>query len=131
MVGYSREDLLSGRLRWTELTPAEWLDADEQMIAELKAVGTLQPREKEYLRKDESRVPVLVASALFEWKPDEGVSFVIDMTDRKRAEERLRASEQRFLDAQMELALPPLRRPIGCMLAQPCIRPLARPVTSA
>jgi PAS domain S-box-containing protein len=104
MVGYGREDLVSGRLRWTELTPAEWRDADEQIIAELKAVGTLQPREKEYLRKDGSRVPVLVARTLFEWKPDEGVSFVIDMTDRKRAEERLRASEQRFLDAQMELA---------------------------
>jgi PAS domain S-box-containing protein len=104
MVGYAPEDLVSGRLRWTELTPAEWRDADEQIIAELKAVGTLQPREKEYLRKDGSRVPVLVARALFEWKRDEGVSFVIDMTDRKRAEERLRASEQRFLDAQMELA---------------------------
>jgi len=104
MVGHGREDLVSGRLRWTELTPAEWRDADEQAIAELKAVGTLQPRENEYLRKDGSRVPVLVARALFEWKPDEGVSFVIDITDRKRAEERLRASEQRFLDAQMELA---------------------------
>jgi PAS domain S-box-containing protein len=104
MVGHGPEDLVSGRLRWTELTPAEWRDADEQAIAELKAVGTLQPREKEYIRKDGSRVPVLVARALFEWKPDEGVSFVIDMTDRKRAEERLRASEQRFVDAQMELA---------------------------
>jgi PAS domain S-box-containing protein len=104
MVGYAREDLVSGRLRWTELTPAEWHDTDEQIIAELKAVGTLQPREKEYFRKDGSRVPVLVARALFEWKPDEGVSFVVDMTDRKRSEERLRASEQRFLDAQMELA---------------------------
>jgi PAS domain S-box-containing protein len=104
MVGHGREDLVSGRLRWTELTPAEWRDADEQAIAELKAVGTLRPREKEYLRKDGSRVPVLVARALFEWKPDEGVSFVLDMTDRKRAEMRLRASEQRFLDAQMELA---------------------------
>jgi PAS domain S-box-containing protein len=104
IVGYAQEDLVSGRLRWTELTPAEWRDADEQIIAELKAVGTLQPREKEYFRKDGSRVPVLVARALFEWKPDEGVSFVVDMTDRKRAEERLRASEQRFLDAQMELA---------------------------
>ena len=104
MVGYAREDLVSGRLRWTELTPAEWHDADDQALAELEATGTVQPREKEYLRKDGSRVPVLVARALFEWKPDEGVSFVIDMTDRKRAEERLRASEQRFLDAQMELA---------------------------
>jgi PAS domain S-box-containing protein len=104
IVGYAREDLLSGRMRWTELTPAEWRGSDELIIAELKAVGTLQPREKEYFRKDGSRVPVLVARALFEWKPDEGVSFVIDITDRKRAEERLRTSEQRFLDAQMELA---------------------------
>jgi PAS domain S-box-containing protein len=104
IVGYSQGDLVSGRLRWPELTPAEWRDADEQIIAELKAVGTLHPREKEYFRKDGSRVPVLVARALFEWTAAEGVSFVIDMTDRKRAEEKLRASEQRFLDAQMELA---------------------------
>jgi len=104
MVGYAREDLGSGRLRRTELTPAEWHDTDEQLIEELKAVGTLRPTEKEYFRKDGSRVPVLVARALFGWKPDEGISFVIDITDRKRAEENLRASEQRFLDAQMELA---------------------------
>jgi PAS domain S-box-containing protein len=86
MVGYTQEDLVSGRLRWTELTPTEWRDADERIIAELKAVQTLQPREKEYFRKDGSRVAVLVARALFEWKPDEGVSFVIDITERKRAE---------------------------------------------
>jgi PAS domain S-box-containing protein len=86
IVGYTQEDLGSGRLRWTELTPAEWRDADERIIAELKAVRTLQPREKEYFRKDGSRVSVLVARALFEWKPDEGVSFVVDITERKRAE---------------------------------------------
>jgi PAS domain-containing protein len=56
---------------------------------------TVQTREKEYLRKDGSRVPVLVARALFERKSDEGVSFVIDMTERKKAEEKLRASEKR------------------------------------
>jgi PAS domain S-box-containing protein len=65
IVGYGQEDLVSGRLRWTELTPAEWRDADEQIIAELKAVGILQPREKEYLRKNGNRVPVLVARARF------------------------------------------------------------------
>jgi PAS domain S-box-containing protein len=102
MVGYAREDLAS--LRWTELTPTEWRDVDDQAFAELNATGSVQPREKEYFRKDGSRVSVLVARALFEWKPDEGVSFVVDMTDRKRAEERLRASEQRFLNAQIELA---------------------------
>src|SRR3984893_16265758 len=96
IVGYAREDLVSGLLRWTELTPAEWRDADEQIIAELHATGTVQPREKEYFRKDGSRVPILIARALFEGKPDEGVSFVIDMTDRKQAEEKLRESEERF-----------------------------------
>jgi PAS domain S-box-containing protein len=84
IVGYAREDLAS--LRWTELTPAEWRDVDDQAFAELHTTGTVQPREKEYFRKDGSRVPVLVARALFEWKPDEGVAFVLDLTERKRAE---------------------------------------------
>jgi PAS domain S-box-containing protein len=86
MLGYSREDLISGRLRWTELTPAEWRDADERAGAKLKAVGTVQPREKEYFRKDGSRVPVLVGATTFGDKPDEGVAFVLDLTERKRAE---------------------------------------------
>jgi PAS domain S-box-containing protein len=107
IVGYAREDLVSGRLRWTELTPAEWCDADDQALAELKTFGTVQPREKEYFRKDGSRVPILIARALFEWKQDEGVAFVLDMTDRKRAEEMLRASEQRYrhLFEQMPIAM--------------------------
>jgi PAS domain S-box-containing protein len=134
MVGYAREDLVSDRLRWTELTPAEWRGADEQIIAELKAVGTLQAREKEFLRKDGSRVPVLVARALFEWKPDEGVSFVIDITDRKRSEEKLRASEQRFLDAQMELAHVTRITTLGelaASIAHEVNQPLAAVVTNA
>jgi PAS domain S-box-containing protein len=86
MLGYSREDLISARLRWTELTPAEWRDADERAGAKLKASGTVQPREKEYLRKDGSRVPVLLGATTFGDKPDEGVAFVLDLTERKRAE---------------------------------------------
>ncbi|WP_051677557.1 AAA family ATPase [Bradyrhizobium sp. URHD0069] len=103
-LGYSREELISGRIRWLELTPAEWAPADQDALTQLSATGTCKPFEKEYFRKDGSRVPVLIAAALFEWKRDEGVAFVIDMTDRKQAEEKLRASEQRLLDAQMELA---------------------------
>src|SRR5262252_3059986 len=60
IVGYDRNDLTSGRLRWRELTPVEWRDADERRVAELEATGTAQPHEKEYFRKDGSRVPVLV-----------------------------------------------------------------------
>ena len=104
MLGYSREDLISGRLRWAELTPVEWAPADQDALAQMSATGSCKPFEKEYFRKDGSRAPILIAGGLFEWKRDEGVAFVIDVTDRKRAEEKLRASEQRLLDAQMELA---------------------------
>src|SRR6202040_475868 len=104
MLGYSREDLISGRLRWAELTPAEWAPADQDALAQMSATGSCKPFEKEYFRKDGSRAPILIAGAFFERKQDEGVAFVIDMTDRKRAEEKLRASEQRLLNAQMELA---------------------------
>jgi PAS domain S-box-containing protein len=86
IVGYAREDLVSGRLRWRELTPAEWRDADDQALAELKAAGTIQPREKEYFRKDGSRVPVLLGATTFGDRQDEGVAFMLDLTERKRAE---------------------------------------------
>ncbi|HSR57832.1 MAG TPA: GAF domain-containing protein, partial [Candidatus Binataceae bacterium] len=66
IVGYDREDLASSRLRWTDLTPPEWLDRDEQRwIPELKMTGSLQPFEKVYFRKDGSRVPVLIGVAAF------------------------------------------------------------------
>jgi PAS domain S-box-containing protein len=91
IVGYTREDLVS--LRWTELTPAEWRDVDDQAFAELNANGIVRPREKEYFRKDGSRVPVLVARAIFEWNPDEGVAFVLDLTELKHVEGALRDTQ--------------------------------------
>jgi PAS domain S-box-containing protein len=86
MLGYSREDLVSDQLHRKELTPAEWRDADDKAIAELKAIGTVQPREKEYFRKDGSRVPVLVGAANLEGTQEEGVAFVLDLSERNRAE---------------------------------------------
>ncbi|MDT5096244.1 MAG: hypothetical protein QOH60_5607, partial [Mycobacterium sp.] len=104
MLGYSREDLISDRLRWAALTPAEWAPADQDALAQTSATGICKPYEKEFFRRDGNRVPILIAAALFEWKRDEGVAFIVDLTERKQAEQKLRASEQRLLDAQMELA---------------------------
>ena len=98
MVGYNREDLIARRVRWTDLTPPEWLDRDEQqLVPQLKTTGSLQPFEKEFFRKDGSRVPVLIGVATFEEDGYQGVAFVLDLTERKRSVEAMR-------ELQVELA---------------------------
>src|SRR5262249_33217647 len=96
ILGYDREDLVLGRVRWTELTPPEWRQRDERAWAELNSAATLQPFEKEYFRKDGSRVPVLIGAAVFKEGGDEGLAFVLDLTERKRAEEAVRQLESDF-----------------------------------
>jgi PAS domain S-box-containing protein len=100
MLQYSREDVVSRRLRWTDLTPAEWREQNERSVAELHSTGAFHPVEKEYFRKDGSRVPVLVGGALFEKSGNEGVIFALDLTERKRAEEALRRDEAWLAQAQ-------------------------------
>jgi PAS domain S-box-containing protein len=78
LVGHDRDDLVSGRIRWTDLTPPEWRDRDRRALAELTSNTIAQPYEKEFFRKDGSRVPVLIGGALFEEGGDEGVAFVLD-----------------------------------------------------
>src|SRR5712672_1646015 len=100
MLQYSREDVVSRRLHWTDLTPAEWREQNERSVAELRSTGAFHPVEREYFRKDGSRVPVLVGGALFEKSGNEGVIFVLDLTERKRAEEALRRGEAWLAQAQ-------------------------------
>ncbi len=87
MLGYTHEDLLWGDLHWDELTPPEYLYLDEQAIEQLKRSGVCEPYEKEYFHKGGSRVPVLVGAVLLEEDQDSGIAFVLDLTERRRAEE--------------------------------------------
>ena len=100
LVGQERDDLVSGRIRWTDLTPPEWRERDRRALAELNSNTIAQPYEKEFFRKDGSRVPVLIGGALFEEGGNEGVAFVLDLTERKRAEQALVRSEAYLAETQ-------------------------------
>ncbi|MCU1240543.1 MAG: hypothetical protein JWO71_1269 [Candidatus Acidoferrum typicum] len=139
MVRYTRHDLTSGRLRWTELTPPEWQAVTERAVAQLRASGTCEMFEKEYSRSDGSRVPVLVVDTVIGDTQSETLSFVLDLTERKRAEEE----RERLRQAQAALAYMSrvitvgelaaslaheIRQPIAAAVlnAQTCVRWLRR-----
>jgi len=104
MLQFDRDDLASGRVSWADLTPAEWRGHDERAIVEIKTTGSAQPYEKEYFRKDGSRIPVMIGGALFEGSQSDGVAFVLDLSDQKRAQERLEDARRALLTSQTELA---------------------------
>jgi C4-dicarboxylate-specific signal transduction histidine kinase len=89
---------------WTDLIPPEWRDRAAPILEDIKSTGTIQPFETEYLRKDGGRVPVLIGAARLEQHENQGVSFVLDLTERRRAESAARESERRYRETQMELA---------------------------
>lgn len=89
MVGYTREDLEGGRIRWKEMTPAEYQHLDERAIEEVLATGSCKPFEKEYFRKDGSRLPILIGATLLERSPLKWLCFILDLTERKELEKRL------------------------------------------
>jgi PAS domain S-box-containing protein len=134
MVGFDREDLVSGRVSWIDLTPPEWRDLTSRAAEEVAMTGSLQPYEKEFFRKDGGRVPVLVGSAAFGEQRDRGVSFVLDLAERKRAEAEARESERRYRVTQMELAHVNRVTTMGQLtasIAHEVNQPIAAAVTSA
>ena len=90
MLGYSQDDWAVGRLRWADITPVEWLAANQRAWERTRAVGRCEAFEKEYFRKDGSRVRVLVGGAAFDEARTKAISFVLDLTERKRAEDERR-----------------------------------------
>lgn len=130
MVQYGHEDLASGHVRWRDLTPAEWRDCDERAVADLKATGIFRPFEKEFFRKNGSRVPVLLGGALFEGSRNEGVAFVLDLSEQKEAEqerERLRQLEAELAHINRVITLGEM----AASLAHEIKQPIASAITSA
>ena len=98
IVGYTREELLAGRINWKEITPPEFREETARAEQELHRTGICTPYRKEYKRKDGSRVPVFVWSALLEGGPETGIAFVLDLSERERTQEALRRSEEQWRD---------------------------------
>jgi len=119
VVQYDREDLASGRVGWKDLTPDEWRNQDERAIADLKTTGVFQPFEKEYFRKDGSRVPVLLGGALFEGSGNEGVAFVLDLSEQKRTEERLNATKAELVRVSRVTTMGELAASVAHEVKQP------------
>ncbi len=94
MAGYTREDLAAGRIRWAEMTPAEYVRQDERALAQITATGICETYEKEWIRKDGSRVPILIAATMFDDNPDEGVAYMLDLTERKKLEQQFRQAQK-------------------------------------
>jgi PAS domain S-box-containing protein len=97
MMGYSRDELVSGKIDWIPMTPPEYRHLDENYLKELKALGVnKEPLEKEVLRKDRTRLPILVAGAMLDDERTHGVAIVLDITERKKAQEERRKLEERL-----------------------------------
>ena len=108
MSGYSREDLVEGLVRWDEMTPPKWMPHSLKAIEEFESTGRTIPYEKEYVRKDGSRWSGLFAATRL--GEQEGVEYIIDITERKRARkalaELLRARTEFMANVSHELRTP-------------------------
>jgi PAS domain S-box-containing protein len=95
-VGYTRDDLRTGKISWRAMTPPELKPRDDRALAEIAVNGVCTPFEKQYIRKDGARVPIVVEAVSFPGDRDRGLAFIVDVTKDKEAQEALRESEERF-----------------------------------
>lgn len=106
LVGYSRQEILSGSVAWADLSGPEWRAINARAVEGLTTSGVGGLREKEYIRKDGRRVPVLIDSAMLEGGSGECISFVLDLTERNQAQAAVvRLNEGRQADAKFRALL--------------------------
>jgi PAS domain S-box-containing protein len=103
IVGYTEEDVLSGRARWKDMTPPEYAYLDEKAIKEMTETGISAPFEKEYIRKDGSRVPIRLNAAFLKGKKDVGVCFIQDISERKKAEDEIKRYSMDLMRSNQDL----------------------------
>jgi PAS domain S-box-containing protein len=106
MIGYTREDLTAGAIRWRDLVPDEHLTRDEAAWEEVRTAGSCAPYERDFLRKDGSRVPVLIGVSTSEGLRNRGLAFTVDTSRRRRAESESRARDEFFGMMSHELRTP-------------------------
>ena len=94
LVGHTREELEAGKLNWVAMTPSRYAERDRIYVEKLSVGRDSAPYEKEYIRKDGSCVPVLIAASFFEDSPKEGVCFVVDLTEAKKLELKFLRSQR-------------------------------------
>ena len=96
MLGYSREDFERDGLSWRELTPPEWEEVDRKSVGVLQSTGSVEAFEKEYLKKDGSRLPVYVGAANYQGNREEGIAYILDISEIRKAQSALKESEVQF-----------------------------------
>jgi two-component system, cell cycle sensor histidine kinase and response regulator CckA len=90
IVGYDRADLQAGKLDWQTITPPEYAHLNQVALVELSNTGAFNAFEKEYFRKDGSRIPVMIGGVMLDESQQAIVSFVLDLTQHKQAQDKIR-----------------------------------------
>ena len=103
MVQYDHEGVVAGCVQWSDMVPADWRERTELALAEVIQTGTAKPFESEMFRKDGSRVPVLIGAALFQQGGNDGVGFVLDLSEQKRAEAEIRELKDQLYKENLAL----------------------------